>query len=158
MVCSFQCYCLLIDTGTFDVQALLINNNSSTGEVCFECVFLNGSTANGCLIEYECNTTTGYTNGDLTIYSKGGVTGICSCSHFTFSCLYSVSVYDIESDGTVDTSTPAYQTHTSIIGAPLICSPSTLTTTTTLCTPTITSTNLVIITASCTDHTEGTIH
>ena len=142
-----------IITGTFDVQALLINNNSSTGEVCFECVFLNGSTANGCLIEYECNTTTGYTNGDLTIYSKGGVAG--SCSHFTFSCLYSVSVYDIESDGTVDTSTPAYHTHTSIIG---VCSPSILTTTTTLYTPTITCTNLVIITASTTDHTEGTIH
>ena len=49
----------------FDVQNVVITDNPSTGEVCFECVFIPGTTMSGCHIQYSSSETN--FSGKLTI-------------------------------------------------------------------------------------------
>ena len=51
--------------GTFDVQNVVITDNSSSGEVCFECLFIPGDTISGCRIEYTSRETN--FSGNFTI-------------------------------------------------------------------------------------------
>ena len=50
--------------GTFDVQNVVITDNSSSGEVCFECKFIPGNTWSGCHIQYSSRTNF---SGNVTI-------------------------------------------------------------------------------------------
>ena len=51
--------------GTFDVQDVVITDNSSSGEVCFECKFIPGNTLSGCRIQYSSSETN--FSGNVTI-------------------------------------------------------------------------------------------
>ena len=77
--------------------------------MCFECVLLTGSNGIGCLIEYTCGTNTS-NNITITNDTQG-------CVNIIHTCDYSIIVYDIDSNGTVYTNRPAYQTHAIINGA-----------------------------------------
>ena len=99
-------YCVII-ADTFHVQLVLIN--TSVGQVCFECILLTGSNGIGCLIEYTCGMNTS-NNITITNDTQG-------CVNIIHTCDYSIIVYDIDSNGTVYTNRPAYQTHTIINGA-----------------------------------------
>ena len=85
--------CLL---ATFDVQnGSLEVIDSTTGEVCFTCHFVNGSQSQGCYIEYKClktdfngNVTINRTSVDTTTSSKC-VTGV-------HRSVYNVTFYDLD--------------------------------------------------------------
>ena len=50
---------------TFDVQNVVITDNSSSGVVCFECIFIPGTTMSECSIQYSSSETN--FSGKLTI-------------------------------------------------------------------------------------------
>ncbi len=82
---------------------MLIYNNNSNGSVCFVCIFVNGTIALGCVIEYQ--STTSHFNGNFTIFKKD----MNKCVDNILTDEYNISVYDIEEDGSVFANTPAYQ-------------------------------------------------
>ena len=89
-----------IYTGTFDVQrGDVVVQDSTTGLVCFTCIFVEGSQSLGCSIEYLC-TRTEY-NGQLNINRSLGSQSVTKCIDGIYVCDYNISIYDIEQ--------PAYQ-------------------------------------------------
>ena len=101
-------YIVLFIADTFHVQSVLINTLG--GQVCFECVLLTGNNGVGCFIEYTCGMNT---SNNITIINYDAQQ---SCANIIHTCDYSIIVYDIDSNGTVYTNRPAYQTHTIING------------------------------------------
>ena len=57
---------LIFLLATFDVQSGSLTINSTTGELCFTCYFLEGSQSQGCYIEYN-SLITDYYSGNITI-------------------------------------------------------------------------------------------
>ena len=91
---------MIIYTGTFDVQrGDVVVQDSTTGRVCFTCIFVEGSQSLGCFIEYLC-TRTEY-NGQLNIKRPLGSQNVTKCIDGIYVCDYNISIYDIEQ--------PAYQ-------------------------------------------------
>ena len=96
-----------IYTGTFDVQrGDVVVQDSTTGRVCFTCIFVEGSQSLGCSIEYLC-TRTEY-NGQLNITRPLGSQNVTKCIDGIYTCDYNISFYDIEHDGGISNQ-PAYQ-------------------------------------------------
>ena len=93
-----------IYTGTFDVQrGDVVVQDSTTGRVCFTCIFVEGSQSLGCSIEYLC-TRTEY-NGLFSISRSLGST---NCIYGIYTSDYNISFYDIEQDNVINNKT-AYQ-------------------------------------------------
>ena len=91
---------MTIYTGTFDVQrGDVVVQDSTTGRVCFTCIFVEGSQSLGCSIEYLC-TRTEY-NSQLNINRSLGSQSVTKCIDGIYVCDYNISIYDIEQ--------PAYQ-------------------------------------------------
>ena len=95
--------------GTFDVVGVFVNTSSPTGLVC---LFNPGSLARGCLV-YLTDTATGVTYCMVVVRSVDTPVNMSSCPSSPSSSngplstgVYSVEVYDIESDGGVS-SVPA---------------------------------------------------
>ena len=95
--------------GTFDVVGVSVNTSSPTGLVC---LFKPGSLARGCLV-YLTDIATGVTYCMVVVRSVDTPVNMSSCpsSPSSPNCplstgVYSVEVYDIESDGGVS-SVPA---------------------------------------------------
>ena len=98
---------MTIYTGTFDVQrGNVVVQDSTTGLVCFTCIFVEGSQSLGCSIEYLC-TTTDY-NGQLNISRSLGSQNVTKCIDGIYTSDYNISFYDIEHDGVISNK-PAYQ-------------------------------------------------
>ena len=98
---------MTIYTGTFDVQrGDVVVQDSTTGRVCFTCIFVEGSQSLGCSIEYLC-TRTEY-NGQLNINRSLGSQNVTKCTDGICVCDYNISFYDIEHDGVISNQ-PAYQ-------------------------------------------------
>ena len=96
-----------IYTGTFDVQrGDVVVQDSTTGRVCFTCIFVEGSQSLGCFIEYLC-TKTEY-NGQLNINRPLGSQNVTKCIDGIYTSDYNISLYDIEHDGVINYQ-PAYQ-------------------------------------------------
>ena len=89
----------LLTLGTFDVQRVdVMEDDTST---CFQCVYVDGTSAKGCFIEYICNVTS--YSGNLTVIGHK-----MACEHDINFSNYTIKVYDEESDGTRHTHTPAF--------------------------------------------------
>ena len=86
-----------INTGT--LRGDVVVQDSTTGRVCFSCIFVEGSQSLGCSIEYLC-TRTEY-NGQLNIKRPLGSQNVTKCIDGIYVCDYNISIYDIEQ--------PAYQ-------------------------------------------------
>ena len=98
---------MIIYTGTFDVQrGDAFVQDSTTGRVCFTCIFVEGSQSLGCSIEYLC-TRTEY-NGQLNIKRPLGSQNVTKCIDGIYTSDYNISFYDIEHDGVINYQ-PAYQ-------------------------------------------------
>ena len=102
MYCKLNTLCL--NSGTFDVQGLIIIQNTTSGEVCFHCSLIDGGSAKGCFILYY--NLDKESIGCLSVLRTENI----ECVTSIIPGNYSVSVYDFESDGMVFTSRPAYQT------------------------------------------------
>ena len=83
--------------GTFDVQrATLVVTNSTIGEVCFTCYFLDGSQSQGCYIEYN-SLITDYYSGNITIVRTSIDNSTASkCVTGTYTSNYNVTFYDMD--------------------------------------------------------------
>ena len=91
---------MTIYTGTFDVQRGDVDvQDSTTGLVCFTCIFVEGSQSLGCSIEYLC-TRTEY-NGQLNITRPLGSQNVTKCIDGIYTSDYNISFYDIEHDGVI---------------------------------------------------------
>ena len=67
---------------TFNVQnGSLAVINSTTGEVCFTCYFLEGSQSQGCYIEYN-SLITDYYSGNITILRTSVDTSTATASKY----------------------------------------------------------------------------
>ena len=98
---------MTIYTGTFDVQrGDVVVQDSTTGRVCFTCIFVEGSQSLGCSIEYLC-TRTEY-NGQLNISRSLGSQNVTKCIDGIYASNYNISFYDIEHDGVISDQS-AYQ-------------------------------------------------
>ena len=70
--------------------------NSTTGEVCFTCYFLEGSQSQGCYIEYN-SLITDYYSGNITIVRTSIDTSTASkCVTGIYTCNYNVTFYDMD--------------------------------------------------------------
>ena len=89
----------VLSTDTTDVQK--VTATVSAEAITVKCMFVNGSTAGGCmvvLVGQSDNVTVNLTRDDLS------VTGIFNDTHLLQNaCITRVVGYDIESDGTVGT-------------------------------------------------------
>ena len=98
---------MTIYTGTFDVQrGDVVVQDSTTGRVCFTCIFVEGTQSLGCSIEYLC-TRTEYI-GQLNINRPLGSQNVTKCIDGIYVCDYNISIYDIEHDGVISNQS-AYQ-------------------------------------------------
>ena len=115
---------MTIYTGTFDVQRRdSVVHDSTTGLVCFTCIFVEGSQSLGCSIEYLC-TMTEY-NGQLNINRSLGSQNVTKCIDKIYVCDYNISFYDIEHDGVISNQSAYQLMQYSIDGlSPSIMSPS----------------------------------
>lgn len=94
-------------SGTFDVQNLLINV-SNGGEACFQCIFMENSIAKGCFIVLRC-----IKNWDVSLNLT--ISSMQATCHSLHTCVYIITVYDIETDNTIHINKPpAYQTQVNI--------------------------------------------
>ena len=70
--------------------------NSTTGEVCFICYFLEGSQMQGCYIEYN-SLITDYYSGNITIVKRSVDTSTASkCVTGIYTSNYNVTFYDMD--------------------------------------------------------------
>ena len=98
---------MTIYTVTFDVQrGDVVVQDSTTGRVCFTCIFVEGSQSLGCSIEYLCIRTE--YNGQLNINRPLDSQNVTKCIDGIYVCDYNISFYDIEHDGVISNQ-PAYQ-------------------------------------------------
>ena len=80
---------------TFDVQNGNAMVNSTTGEACFTCYFLEGSQSQGCYIEYN-SLITDYYSGNITIVRTSvDVSSASKCVSLSTSN-YTVTFYDLD--------------------------------------------------------------
>ena len=93
--------------GTFDVQSVDITEDDTS--TCFQCVYVDGTSARGCFIEYI-SVVTRY-NGNLNVIRPER-----TCKHDINLSNYTIKVYDEESDGTIYTHTPAYRIEITELG------------------------------------------
>ena len=84
-----------INTGT--LRGDVVVQDSTTGRVCFTCIFVEGSQSLGCSIEYLC-TRTEY-NGQLNI---NRTLGSMKCIDGIYTSVYNISFYDIQHDGVIN--------------------------------------------------------
>ena len=100
---------LIIYTGTFDIQKGAIAVKDPTiGQICFMCIFVAGSLAHGCYIEYLCmNNHDGFVN----ISRSFDDVIVMRCEQGVYITTCNISFFDIddEFDSSVDNQTPAYQ-------------------------------------------------
>ena len=87
-----------INTGT--LRGDVVVQDSTTGRVCFTCIFVEGSQSLGCSIEYLC-TRTEY-NGQLNIKRPLGSQNVTKCIDGIYTSDYDISFYDIEHDGVIN--------------------------------------------------------
>ena len=82
---------------TFNVQNDSLSViNSTTGEVCFTCYFLEGSQSQGCYIEYN-SLITDYYSGNITIVRTSVDTNTASkCVTGMYTSNYNVTFYDMD--------------------------------------------------------------
>ena len=81
---------------TFDVQNGNVTVNSTTGEVCFTCYFLEGSQSQGCYIEYN-SLITDYYSGNITIVRTSVDDSTASkCVTGIYTSNYNVTFYDMD--------------------------------------------------------------
>ena len=70
--------------------------NSTTGEVCFTCYFLEGSQSQGCYIKYN-SLITDYYSGNITIVRTSVDTSTASkCMTGIYTSNYNVTFYDMD--------------------------------------------------------------
>ena len=70
--------------------------NSTTGEVCFICYFLEGSQSQGCYIEYN-SLITNYYSGNITIVrTLVNVSTASKCVTGIYTSNYNVTFYDMD--------------------------------------------------------------
>ena len=93
--------------GTFDVQRVDITEDDTS--TCFQCVYVDGTSARGCFIEYI-SVVTRY-NGNLNVIRPER-----TCKHDINLSNYTIKVYDEESNGTIYTHTPAYLIESTKLG------------------------------------------
>ena len=93
--------------GTFDVQSVDITEDDTS--TCFQCVYVDGTSARGCFIEYISDVTS--YNGNLNVSGTER-----TCKHDINLSNYTIKVYDEESDGTIYTHTPAYLIESTKLG------------------------------------------
>ena len=75
--------------------------NSTTGEVCFTCYFLEGSQSQGCYIEYN-SLITDYYSGNITIMRTSVDTSTASkCVTGIYTSNYNLTFYDIDQSNEV---------------------------------------------------------
>ena len=80
----------------FDVQRGSLTVNSTTGEVCFICYFLEGSQSQGCYIEYN-SLITDYYSGNITIVRTSVDNSTASkCVTGIYTSNYNVTFYDLD--------------------------------------------------------------
>ena len=114
---------------TFDVQNGSIMVNSTTGEVCFTCYFLEGSQSQGCYIEYN-SLITDYYSGNITIMRTSVDTSTASkCVTGIYTSNYNVTFYDMDYNNVPYTTEYAVKLTNQLVTG---LSPTTTTTTTTL--------------------------
>ena len=82
---------------TFDVQnGGLTIMNSTTGQVCFTCYFLEGSQSQGCYIEYN-SLITDYYSGNITIVRTSvDISTASKCVTGIYTSNYNVTFYDMD--------------------------------------------------------------
>ena len=87
---------ILVLLATFDVQNVSIMVNSTTGEVCFTCYFLEGSQSQGCYIEYN-SLITDYYSGNITIVRRSvDISTASKCVTGIYTSNYNVTFYDMD--------------------------------------------------------------
>ena len=97
---------IILYTGTFDVQSgYVVVQDSTTGRVCFTCIFVEGSQSLGCSIEYLYITNEYNINGQVNINRSLSNT---NCIDGIYASNYNISFYDIEHDGVISDQS-AYQ-------------------------------------------------
>ena len=110
---------------TFDVQNGSLKEES--GQVCFNCYFLEGSQSQGCYIEYN-SLITDYYSGNITIVrTSADVSTASNCVTGIYTSNYNVTFYDMDYNKVPYTTEYAVKlTHQSVIGviAPIQTSPS----------------------------------
>ncbi len=97
---------LFLSKATFDVQNFLIDQNSN-GQFCFQCIFVPGSSAFGCYIQYN-----NLIDDKNLIITRQNETTTCNIT--IASGNYNITIYDYETEDTIYTVRPAYQLMTSI--------------------------------------------
>ena len=103
---------------TFNVQnASLTVINSTNGEVCFTCYFLEGSQSQGCYIEYN-SLITDYYSGNITIVRTSvDVSTASKCVTGIYTSDYNVTFYDMDENNNVYFEDYAVKlTHQHVIG------------------------------------------
>ena len=98
---------MLTIIGTFDVQRVKITEDDTS--TCFQCVYVDGTSARGCFIEYICAET--IYNGNLNVSGSER-----TCKPDINLSNYTIKVYDEESNGTIYTHTPAYLIESTKLG------------------------------------------
>ena len=100
---------LIIYTGTFDIQkGAVFVKDPTIGQICFMCIFVAGSLAHGCYIEYLCiNNRDGFVN--ISRSFDDVIVMRCEQGVYTTTCNISFFDIDDEFDSSVGNQTPAYQ-------------------------------------------------
>ena len=93
---------IVFSLATFNVQkGNLTFTNSTSGQVCFTCYFLEGSQSQGCYIEYN-SLITDYYSGNITIVRTSADTSTASkCVTGIYTSNYNVTFYDIDQSNEV---------------------------------------------------------
>ena len=91
--------------------------NSTNGEVCFTCYFLEGSQSHGCYIEYN-SLITDYYSGNITIVRTSVDASTASkCVTGIYTSNYNVTFYDMDENNNVYFEECAVKlTHQHVIG------------------------------------------
>ena len=92
--------CFIVHSlGTYDItEAILYNDLSNIGRICYSCYFIRGAIVKGCLISL--NSYTYSTNISLMCYTVCSST-VIGCTYDIPTGIYNMYVYDIEEEDTL---------------------------------------------------------
>ena len=123
--------------GTYDVtEAILYNDLSNIGRICYNCHFIRGAIVKGCLISLTSST---YSTNISLMCSPVCSSTVIGCTYDIPSGIYNMYVYDIEEEGTLSDDWAISSTNITITGLETTskslesCSVSMVTVTTRIC-------------------------
>ena len=87
---------------TYGVQEAEITEDSFLGSICINCIFAQGTSAQGCYISLLQKHDSVATNTTGLRIEKGDSLNATGCIENLEGGLYHVAVYDIDADGTID--------------------------------------------------------